>query len=117
MLNDLNIDEHFELIIKNSSPITTNLSNRLKNLILKNEVFFNKDFFNKNIYNMKRYIGKDLVDLCNEIRTNILTYYNSVYKNNEDLKYLDVTVFYDNKILYLFFKNELDKEIFFESEV
>lgn len=107
---ELNIDENFELEIRNKSFLTNNspindVRVYLQRLIERNEIVRKTDIFEK-ILDVKLYEGKTEQEIETLIKENLYIHYESQYENIREKLKIEV-VYMENELM-IFYMNEDD---------
>ncbi len=115
---DLNIDENFELKLTSGSASAEDANNVLKNIILKEEFFFNKKALLEEIYNRRKYdVGLDNFNLANQIKSNLLQFYNEKYTNVDKIKDLNVDVIVLKGNVSVYYRDDSTNKLIFGEEI
>lgn len=116
---DLNIDENFELTVKNGKETTDysfllQTEEYLRNLIIRNELHFSTDVFFETIFDLRLYPGLSDTEIELQIENKILTFYENQFPQVRD--YLLVEALINGPELTIFYVNKKSQKLLFETE-
>ncbi len=116
---DLNIDENFELTVKNGKETTDysfllQTEEYLRNLIIRNELHFSTDVFFETIFDLRLYPGLSDTEIELQIENKILTFYENQFPQVRD--YLLVEALINGPELTIFYVNKKYQKLLFETE-
>ena len=118
-MKDINIDENFELIVRNGKE-TTDFSilleeeQYLKSLIIRNEIHFSTDTFFERIFDLRLYPGLSDTEIETQIENKLLIFYEEQFPQVRN--YLGVETFINGPELTVFYINKITGKLLFETE-